>query len=80
MPLVEEELFTLPEHLSSPPGFYWGSCYSQFSFMCMFCRSLFVHFRLAIVLYVLRLKDSDYPFSIFNSSFTIYNYINKYDI
>jgi hypothetical protein len=24
------------------PGFQWGSCYSIFSFMCMFCRSLFV--------------------------------------
>ena len=24
------------------PGFYWGSCCSIFSFMCMFCRSLFV--------------------------------------
>jgi hypothetical protein len=24
------------------PGFYWGSFYSIFSFMCMFCRSLFV--------------------------------------
>ena len=24
------------------PGFYWGSCYSILSFMCMFCRSLFV--------------------------------------
>ena len=24
------------------PGFVWGSCYSIFSFMCMFCRSLFV--------------------------------------
>ena len=24
------------------PGFEWGSCYSIFSFMCMFCRSLFV--------------------------------------
>jgi hypothetical protein len=23
-------------------GFSWGSCYSIFSFMCMFCRSLFV--------------------------------------
>ena len=21
------------------PGFQWGSCYSIFSFMCMFCRS-----------------------------------------
>jgi hypothetical protein len=24
------------------PGFKWGSCYSFFSFICMFCRSLFV--------------------------------------
>ena len=24
------------------PGFLWGSCYSIFSFMCTFCRSLFV--------------------------------------
>ena len=32
MPLVEQ--FT--------PDFQWGSCYSIFSFMCMFCRSLFV--------------------------------------
>ena len=24
------------------PGFYWGLCYSIFSFICMFCRSLFV--------------------------------------
>ena len=31
--LVEQELLTLPE---------WGSCHSIFSFMCMFCRSLFV--------------------------------------
>ena len=41
VPLVEQELRTLLEHLSSP-SFYWGSCYSIFSFMCMFCRSLFV--------------------------------------
>ena len=33
VPLVDQELLTLPEHLSS---------YSIFSFMCMFCRSLFV--------------------------------------
>ena len=24
------------------PGFLWGSCYSIFSFKCMFCRSLFL--------------------------------------
>jgi hypothetical protein len=43
VPLVEQELLTLPEHLSSPPVFSaWGSCYSIFSFICKFCRSLFV--------------------------------------
>ena len=42
MPLVEQELLTLPGHLSSPSVFSRGSCYSIFSFMCMFCRSLFV--------------------------------------
>ena len=42
----------------------WGSCYSIFSFICMFCRSLF--FSVAIVLSVLlRYTDSDYPFGIF---------------
>jgi hypothetical protein len=25
------------------PGIWWGSCYSIFSFKCMFRRSLFVH-------------------------------------
>ena len=39
---MEQELLTLPEHLSSPPGFLWGSCYSIFSLICMFCRWLFV--------------------------------------
>ena len=38
--LVEQELPTLTEHLSSPPDLC--SCYSIFSFICMFSRSLFV--------------------------------------
>jgi len=42
VPLVEQKLLTHPEHLSSPPVFSGGSCYSIISFMCMFCRSLFV--------------------------------------
>ena len=28
--------------LEFTPGSQWGSCYSMFSCMCMFCRSLFV--------------------------------------
>jgi hypothetical protein len=47
----------------------WGSCYLIISFMCMFCRLLFVLFHLATVLSVLhRLMDSDYLFGIFKSS------------
>ena len=64
--LVEEELSTLPEHISPSPDFLWGSGYSIFSFMCKFYRSLFVLFLLTIVLSVLlRFTDSDYPFGIF---------------
>jgi hypothetical protein len=42
VPLVEQVLPTLPEHLSSTTGFGWGSCWSVFSFMCLFYISLFV--------------------------------------
>jgi hypothetical protein len=42
VPLVEQELLTLPEHMSSTLVFSGGSCGSIFSFMCMCCRSLFV--------------------------------------
>jgi hypothetical protein len=42
VPLVGQELLILPEHLSSSPVLKWGSCCSIFSFICMFCRSLFV--------------------------------------
>jgi len=56
------------ELLSSPPGFWWGSCYSIFSFMCMFCDIVvcpFVLFLLAVLLSVLLFTASDYPFGIF---------------
>jgi hypothetical protein len=75
VPLVEQELLTLPEHLSSSPVFNVGSCYSIFRFMCMFCRSLFVFlpfYLLAIVLSVLFLfTASDYPFDIFKLFFLV---------
>ena len=69
VPLVEEELLTLTEHLSSPPIFS-GVRVTQSFFSCvMFCRSLFVPFvlfLLTIVLYVLlQFTDSDYLFGIF---------------
>ena len=60
--LVEQELLNFLEHLSSPPVFR-GVCVTRsliFSFICMFCWSLFVLFLLAIVLCVLlRYMDSD---------------------
>ena len=42
VPLVEQVLKTLPEPLSSPRLLVWFVLYSIFSFMCMFCWSLFV--------------------------------------
>ena len=48
--------------------------YAIISFMCMFCRSLFVlsyFFFLVIVLSVLQFTDSDYPFDIFKHFLSI---------
>jgi len=53
----------LPEHLSLPPGFWWGSCGSVFSFLCtIVCLSVFC--RLAIVLSVLQFTSYNYSFDI----------------
>jgi hypothetical protein len=72
--LVEQELLTLPEHLSSPPVFHG----IRVSFICMFCRSLFVFFLLVIVLSVLlRYTDSDYPFGIFKLFLFHFKYKKK---
>ena len=68
--VVEQGLLTLPVF---SPGFEWGSCYSIFSFMCMFCRSLcdfFVLYLLATVLSILlRFKNFDYPLGNFKLFF-----------
>jgi hypothetical protein len=45
------ENYFLNNAMVKPPCFYWDSCYSIFRFMCMFCRSLFVLFRLTIALF-----------------------------
>ena len=60
------------------PSFQWCSCYSIFSFMCMFFV-LFVPFLLAIVLSVLlRYTDSDYTFGIFKLIvFNLYHSISN---
>jgi hypothetical protein len=71
VPLVEQELPILPEHLSSLPIFSGVHVTWSFVLCVMFCRSLFVllsFFFLAIVLSVLRFMDSDYPFGILLTS------------
>ena len=57
------------------PGFEWDSCYSIFSFMCMFCP--FILFLLAIVLSVLLpYSDSDcLPLVSSNSSYLVDTFI-----
>jgi hypothetical protein len=69
VPLVEQELPTLPEHLSSFPVFS-GVYVARSLVLCVgFVDSCFFPFvLLAIVLSVLRYADSDYPFGIFKSS------------
>ena len=50
VPLVENELPTLPEHPSSLPAFSGVRVVRSVVFCLLFCRSLFVLFLLAIVL------------------------------
>ena len=61
VPLVEQELLTLLEHLSSPLVFSGVRVTRSLVLCVMFCRSLFVLFLLAIVFSVLLwFTDSDY--------------------
>jgi hypothetical protein len=70
MPLVEQELLTLPEHLSSNPVFS-GVRVAQ-SLVLWIVDGFFVLFLLAYVLPVfLRCTDSDCPFGIFKLFFPV---------
>ena len=62
--LVEQEVHTLPGHLSLPSVFRGVRVARSLVFYVVFCRLLFVLFLLTIVLYVLRFTASDYPFGI----------------
>jgi hypothetical protein len=58
--------------------FYWGSCYSIFSFICMFCKSLsFCTFSLVITLSVLRFTDSDYTWYLQTFFFNTHRQIKR---
>ena len=62
----QQELLTLPEHMSLPPVVSRVRVVISLVFCVMFCRLLSVLFLLAIVLCVLqRLTSLDYPCSIF---------------
>ena len=67
--LVDQELPTLLEHLSSLPVFREVHVARSLVFCVMFCRSLFVLmsfiFWSLCCLVLLRFTDSDYPFGIF---------------
>jgi hypothetical protein len=64
---VEQELPTLPGHLISPQVLSVVRVGQSFVFCVIFCRSLFVLFRLAILLSILRFTASDYPSGIFKT-------------
>ena len=72
VPLVEQELLTIPEHLSSPPVFS-GVRVTRSLALCEClvdrCLLLCLFFPLAIVFSVLRYTHSDYPFGIFKLFF-----------
>jgi hypothetical protein len=77
VPLMELELHTLPEHISSPPGFYWGSCFSIFNFLCgdlwsFFVLLSFLCWSLIVLSVLLRITKSVYPFA------SNYSYDDRY--
>jgi len=62
---MEQELLTLPEHMSSPPVFNGVRVAQSLVSYVVFCRSLFVLFLLTIVLSaLLRFMASNYIFGI----------------
>jgi hypothetical protein len=65
VPLLEQKLLTLPEHLNSLPVFS-GVRVTRSLVLCVcFVIRCLSFFLLAIVLSVLRYTDYDYPFGIF---------------
>ena len=66
VPLVEQDLYTLTENVSSSPVFSVVLVTRSLVLRVTFCRSLLFLFLLVIVLSVfLRLANYDYPFDIF---------------
>jgi hypothetical protein len=63
--LVEQELITLPEHLSSPPDFSGARVTRSFALCVCFVGRFLFFILLVIMLSVLQFTTSGYPFGIF---------------
>ena len=62
--LVEQELLTLPDHLSSPPVFN-GVHVTRSLVLCVCFVDRCLSFLAIVLSVLLRCADSDYPFGIF---------------
>ena len=71
----EQELLTLPEHLSSLPGFYWGSCCSIISCLCTVLQIVVFHFALFYFVHCIVCPSSNYGLSLPLSY--LQNYLSK---
>jgi hypothetical protein len=65
--LVEQELLTLPDHLSSPPVFN-GVHVTRSLVLCVCFVDRCLSFLAIVLSVLLRFTDSDYPFGIFKLS------------
>jgi len=74
VPQVEQELFTLADHMSSPTAFSGVRVAPILVYCVVFCRSLFVclsfcPFSFSLSIVPLRFTALDYPFVFSNFSF-----------
>ena len=72
VPLVEQELLTLPEHMNSPPVFSGVRVARSLVFGVVFCRSLFFFSFLSLCCLSCDLRIRITPLVSLNSSFRTY--------
>ena len=76
VPLVEQELLTLPEYLSSSQVLSGVRVVRSLVFCVVFCRSLFIILAIGLSA-LLRFTDSDYPFKHFLNILLTLLYTNQ---
>ena len=78
VPLVEHDIFRLPEDMSSLPVYSVVRVTRSLVFCAVVCILFFVLLHFAIVFSVLvRFTDSDYPFGIANLYFHMWKYFQQ---